>query len=128
MSGQLHSHSKDPGIGEIVGPYSWGIIHYVAESFPCEPCAQEAKALMRFAHDLVNFRLGKSIQYRANFQAHIQEIQLLTQGMEMGACEYVNGGDTCQMTSAPRSGGGSPVCEISPDVPRVLCVEKSGRE
>ena len=50
-------------ISEVVGPYAWGIIHHAAESFPCPPCAEEGTSLMRFAHDLVNYKLGKPVKY-----------------------------------------------------------------
>ena len=48
-------------ISEVVGPYAWGIIHHAAESFPCPPCAAEGASLMRFAHDLINHKLGKDL-------------------------------------------------------------------
>ena len=50
-------------IPEVVGPYAWAIIHHAAESFPCPPCAEEGASLMRFAHDLVNYKLGKPVAY-----------------------------------------------------------------
>lgn len=50
-------------VAEVTGPYAWGVIHHAAESFPCPPCAEEGASLMRFAHDLVNLKLGKPVQY-----------------------------------------------------------------
>ena len=50
-------------ISEVAGPYAWGIIHHAAESFPCPPCAEEGASLMRFAHDLVNYKLDKPVMY-----------------------------------------------------------------
>ena len=49
---------------EIVGPYAWGILHHAVESFPCGSCAREGTALLHFAHDLVNLKLGKPLQSR----------------------------------------------------------------
>ena len=46
-------------VSEVVGPYSWGIIHHAAESFPCDECAAEGGSVMRVAHDLINVRLGR---------------------------------------------------------------------
>lgn len=50
-------------IAEIVGPYAWGILHFVAENFPCPPCAAEAKRLMRGLHDVVNAQIGNKIHF-----------------------------------------------------------------
>jgi len=56
----VDSHSVD--IAETCGGYAWGILHHVAESFPCKHCAEEGQSLLRFAHDLVNVKLGKPLQ------------------------------------------------------------------
>ena len=55
-------------ISEVVGPYAWGNLHHAAESFPCPPCAEEGASLLRMAHDLVNHKLGKPLQYAEDFR------------------------------------------------------------
>ncbi len=55
-------------VSEVVGPYAWRIIHHAAESFPCDECAEEGGSLMRFAHDLVNHKLGKPVQFPADLE------------------------------------------------------------
>jgi len=50
-------------IAQTCGPFGWGVIHHAAETFPCEPCAEEGGSLMRAAHDLVNFRIGLPIRF-----------------------------------------------------------------
>ncbi len=50
-------------IAEVVGPYAWDQLHHLVESFPCGECAEEGASLMRFAHDLVNVKLGKKVHH-----------------------------------------------------------------
>lgn len=63
----MRSQSID--IAEVVGPYAWGVIHHAAETFPCAPCAEEGASLMRFAHDLVNLKVGKQVKYPGDARA-----------------------------------------------------------
>lgn len=63
----LHLHRgaaesvREYDVAEIVGPYAWSILHHVAKSFPCTPCARHADRLMRGLHDLVNAQIGKQL-------------------------------------------------------------------
>ena len=52
---------REYDIAEMMGPYTWGILHHAIESFPCGPCAHDGGRLMRGLHDVVNSMLGKSL-------------------------------------------------------------------
>lgn len=61
-------------VAEVVGPYTWGIIHQLVEEFPCAPCAEDGAKLMRFTHDIVNMKLGKPLFDAGNFVDHLNLI------------------------------------------------------
>ncbi len=55
-------------IADVCGPATWSAIHHLAENFPCAPCAEDAGSLMRFAHDLVNVKIGKPVHFPDDFR------------------------------------------------------------
>lgn len=55
-------------IADVCGPATWAAIHGLAENFPCAPCAEEAGSVMRFAHDLINIKVGKQVMYPDDFR------------------------------------------------------------
>lgn len=69
----LHRHDDSWEVSELVGPYTWGAIHYLAEAFPCPPCAQHGGALMRGVHDVVNYNTGKAIMFPQDLYALAME-------------------------------------------------------
>ncbi|MCI0440768.1 MAG: hypothetical protein L0177_16805, partial [Chloroflexi bacterium] len=80
----LHAHNDDrPTISEIVGPYTWGLLHFAVESFPCPACAEDGKKLIRAIHDLVNWRLEKPMRYPANFRKIAEEFARVASSMNM---------------------------------------------
>lgn len=95
----LHAHraedDDDPGLAELVGPYAWGIIHHAVESFPCPPCAADGKGLMRFAHDVVNIKLGKGLRFPANFDRHVELVNRLAGAESLAANAQGCGQETC---------------------------------
>ena len=65
----LHARGqREYDVAAIVGPYTWSMIHHLVENFPCHHCAEEGGRLMRGLHDLVNLKLGKKLQYPADFR------------------------------------------------------------
>lgn len=52
---------------EIFGPYYWGALHNVVDNIPCSICRNDAKPMMVFMHDLVNYKLDKPIFNPENF-------------------------------------------------------------
>lgn len=63
MEHHLHAEQDWTEVAWIAGPYSWGIIHHAAATFPCTPCAEAGDALFKGVHDVVNHHTGKPIQF-----------------------------------------------------------------
>lgn len=63
-------------VAEIVGPYTWGLLHHAVETFPCEHCRQEGTRLLHGLHDVVNAELGKPIKFPQDLKflaAHVDK-------------------------------------------------------
>lgn len=60
--------TREYDLAEIIGPYAWGILHHVVETFPCNHCSEEGGRLLRGLHDLVNHKTGKPLMFPADFQ------------------------------------------------------------
>lgn len=73
ITSELHTHGD---LATIVGPYTWGAIHYLVNRFPCEPCAATGRVIFNGVHDLFNIRLGKPMQFPDDFKALVDEIRL----------------------------------------------------
>lgn len=50
------------------GPFYWKAIHSLVGEVPCPSCREEGKSLFIFAHDVINFKLGKPIFSPENFK------------------------------------------------------------
>lgn len=59
-------------VSEIVGPYTWGVLHHAIETFPCGPCAEHGGRLLRGLHDVVNVHLGKPLYAPEDFQGLVE--------------------------------------------------------
>lgn len=135
MSGHLHDDDGTWDVGEVVGPYTWGALHYLAENFPCPPCADHAGALMRGFHDVINFRIGKAIEFPADLDllAHesvlainsLEISDLPPSGLPLGAREF----PTCvgdQGASFERCVVSVKDQEVQPDSPFAVCTAAVG--
>ena len=131
MNGHLPHDDGTWDVGEVVGPYTWGALHYLAENFPCPPCADHAGALMRGFHDVINFRIGKPIQFPADLDllAHesVEAINSMApaSGLAMGAREF----PTCtgdQGASFERCVISVKTQDVQPDSPFPVCTAAVG--
>lgn len=61
-------------VSDIVGPYTWGILHHAIESFPCGPCAEHGGRLIRGLHDVVNIHLGKPMYAPRDFEFLVEMV------------------------------------------------------
>lgn len=62
-------------IADLVGPYTWGAIHYLVENFPCAPCVPTGSRLFRGIHDLFNYHVGNPIQFPEDLEFLRETIQ-----------------------------------------------------
>ena len=63
-------------VAEIVGPYTWSLLHHAVETFPCEHCREEGTRLLHGLHDVVNAELGKPIKFPEDLKflaAHVDK-------------------------------------------------------
>lgn len=63
--------STDP---EYFGPFYWKAIHNLVSEVPCYSCRKDGESLFVFAHDLVNYKLGKKIFDQKNFDLWLEKI------------------------------------------------------
>ena len=68
------SGQREYDVAQIVGPYAWGILHHIADNFPCGPCAREGGRLLRGLHDLVNAKLGKRLHAPKDFKFLVDQV------------------------------------------------------
>lgn len=59
------------------GKKEWDKIHKAVEEIGCETCKEEGKGLMKFAHDVVNAKLGKPLFDKDNFKKHAAQIKCI---------------------------------------------------
>ena len=90
---ELH-HGDDEivfDIADVCGPATWSAIHHLAENFPCGPCAEEGASLMRFAHDLINVKLGRPLMYPDDFRTWSTTV--FETAASLGESDAINPGD-----------------------------------
>lgn len=63
------------------GPYYWSAIHSIADQIPCSVCREDGKSLFIFAHDLVNFKIGKKIFNQPNFEKWLDHVVDIKNGV-----------------------------------------------
>lgn len=131
MSGHLHDDDGTWDVSEVVGPYTWGALHYLVDNFPCPPCADHGGALMRGLHDVVNWGIGKPIQFPADLDllAHeaVEAMNSLAAaaGLPLGAREF----PTCtgdQGAKFERCVVSVKDQEVQPDSPFAVCTAAVG--
>lgn len=71
------SHETGLTVAQVCGPFAWGILHHVASTFPCAPCAEEGARLMKFAEDFVQLKIGKPLKHGRVFAAVLEESNLM---------------------------------------------------
>lgn len=74
----LHRDEEDDEVVNCLpylGRYTWGVLHFMADTFPCPKCAAEFSKWMRAFHDYLNARLGKPFFDPENFAAWRDEMR-----------------------------------------------------
>lgn len=61
----------------VFGPPFWQAFHDLANRVPCGTCRDKMSSFMVFAHDMVNFNLGKPVYDKKNFIFWIKLISQL---------------------------------------------------
>ena len=90
---QLADGSVEYDVAEIVGPYTWSLLHHAVETFPCEHCREEGTRLLHGLHDVVNADLGKPIKYPQDLKflaEHVDKAMALVKKAPAGKLSAVN--------------------------------------